>query len=193
MLSKKQDLITQSELAKRLDVSIACISKGMKSGRFKVFMVGTKKLLNYRDCKRVYIETRTNSGTPKHKVNTPIKKTKVKPVSDVSKKRPPPPEPEAPHDLHDARLKLEKYKSMKEQLNYEIMQGKYISIDDVSDLLSKLAQNLKKSILAIPARVGPIIAGETDAHKVRQLMIVEFKNSLQSVVDTNTLEEKLKK
>ena len=185
--TNRGEFVHQSELARRLGVSPNTINKGQKTGRFKAYIKDGKKLFNYRDCKRVYLETKTRSGTPK---KTAVKKVNGKKAEglDVSL----PPESGAPHDLHDARLKFEKYKSMKEQLNFEVMQKKYIKTEDVSKLLATLAQNIKKSVLSIPDRVGPIIAGETDPHKVRQIMIVEFKNSLQAIADTNTLEEKLK-
>ena len=198
-MKKNIKYIHQSELARRLGVSPNTINKGTKTGRFKVYIIDGKKMFDYQDCKRVYIETKTRGGTPK---KTAVKKLAKKVAKKVNGKKPDvsdvyssevlPPGTGAPHDLHDARLKFEKYKALKEQLNFEVMQKKYIKTEDVTKLLERLAQELKKAILAIPDRVGPIIAGETDPHKVRQIMIVEFKHSLQSITDTNTLEEKLK-
>lgn len=192
---QKTSLITQAELARRLNVSEQTIYKGAKSGRFKVYIKSGRKYFNYQNCKRVFIETSKVGGSPR---KIPIKRIngRTQKKIGVSGGQSIPvagevPEVTIPHDLADARIKYEKYKAMKEQFNFEVLQKKYIASEDVEKLLVMLAQNLKKSILSIPDRIGPIVAGETDQHKVRQMMIVELKQSLQNISDTNLIQKQL--
>jgi hypothetical protein len=64
--------------------------------------------------------------------------------------------------------------------------GKYLEYGKVKKEFCNIAENLKKSLLAIPDRIAPIIAGElgvTDHHEVRQILIREIKASLQGTVN----------
>lgn len=186
---EKSEFITRSELARRLGVSATTITKGINTGRFKTKNVKGKNLLNYRECKLSFLNTRTRSGCKTIGEMNAEKKTERTngkaiphyPATGKSKTT----DVGGMFDLHDVRLELERAKAMKEKLNLEILQGKHAPVDEIKKEFKHIAETLKKSILAIPDRIGPLVAGESDPHTVRQLLLVELKRSLQTIVINN--------
>lgn len=178
---KQKKLMTQIEASKIIGVSRVAICKGVASGRFKHYKQGNKKLVDVNQIKEVYKLTTKRSGSSsksKHlkKVNGSSKRI----IKDV--------ETGELFDVHDLKLQAERNKVQKEKILLEAALGKYIEIEKVKKEFCSIADNLKKSILAIPDRVGPIVAGESDPHTVRQILINELKNSLQGTV-TKKLKE----
>lgn len=179
-------LISKAECARRLGVSATTITKGLKSGRFRVYKRKGKELLDYAECKLAYLHT------AKH-LSAKVKKQKLKNKINGGREKKSSPERDSPEsndvdgmfDLHDIRLQAERNKALKEKLLLEVALGKYLKYDTVKKEFCNIAENLKKSILAIPHRIGPLLAAESDAHKVVQMMIVELKRSLQGTVDIN--------
>ena len=190
-------LISLSECARKLGVSTALISKGTKSGRFKLYKRKVngfvKPFVNYEECSKIYIVTANNGGNaPKggglsdkvtsrgqqqarQKSNSGSLPSGSGGDGDVDNM----------FDIHTIKLEKERWSAKKEKFNLEVSMGKYILMETITKEFVNMAETLKKSILAIPDRVGPIIAGEKDPHKVRQILIVEFKRSLQGIVTDN--------
>ena len=174
---KDNDLISKSETARRIGVSPTTITKGIKTGRFKVYKRQGKELLSYKQCKRAYLHTaRRGGGTPRggglsdHVYETKKSSSKSTDVDGM-------------FDLHDIRLEAERTKAKKEKLLLEVALGKYVEYEKTKKEFCNIAETLKKAILSIPSRIGPIIAGENDSHTIIQILNKELKNSLQGTVD----------
>ncbi len=90
--------------------------------------------------------------------------------------------PELAYDTM-ARSKMRKEAAMarKAELECAEREGKVIPKEDVEQLWKEVGINLQKSILSIPDRLAPVIAGEHDAHKVHRMLTDELKYTLRNL------------
>jgi len=171
----RKEYITQAEFARRIGIHPVTVGQGVKTGRWKLYYVDGSKLIKYAEAKRAFTLTKKNyMKGPIKKANGKTPKTLEISEDGLS---------DVPHDLHDARLQNEKYKAMKTRLDFEVAQAKVISFQDVYDTWKDISENLKKSILAIADRIGPLAAAEMDNHSCTMLLRTELKRSLQGIVD----------
>lgn len=175
---KNLKLMRQIEASKIIGVSRTTISLGIKSGRFKGYQKDGRILVDINQVKRAYKTTTRKHGSPSE--SKYLKNVNGKINNDIPSASK---DPYEIFDIHDLRLQAERNKAMKEKIQLEATLGKYLEFDKVKKEFCSIADNLKKSILAIPDRVSPIIAAETDEHIVRQTLVIELKRSLQGTVD----------
>jgi hypothetical protein len=84
-----------------------------------------------------------------------------------------------------ARAAKETFSAKVAQLQYEQKAGKLCRIDDVKRAAQETARVTRDAILAMPDRLAPVLAAETDHHKIRELLIKEFHNALTNLSHVN--------
>lgn len=87
------------------------------------------------------------------------------------------------NNIADARFELERYKAMKMKEEYLQTTGKLISLEEVEKAWVEVASALKKSLLSLPARIGPLLAGENNPHKATHMLKTELIQCLQDTVE----------
>ena len=80
-----------------------------------------------------------------------------------------------------AKLRKEKAMARKAELEAEEKAGNLIKIDEIKSMWMDIGIRVQKAILAIPDRLGPILASESDAHKVHRMMTEELKYALRNL------------
>lgn len=88
--------------------------------------------------------------------------------------------------LINERTKNEKIKAEKAQLELDIMHGKYIEVEEASEILKTIAIEFRQSVKGIIPRCSKIIAAETDPHRVSEILKEEISVALDRL---NTLDE----
>lgn len=196
-----------AECARTLGVSNTTIYKGMKTGRFKVYIRKVnnldKKFVDLNQARHVFKSTVTSSGSPPRGggLSDIVSKRTTKFAKKVAKKivkgnvnvngKKGKLELEHMFDMHDIRLETERLKAQKAKFDFELLQGKYISFEEVLKEFKHIAETLKSSVLAIPNRIGALVAAETDEHVVQQMLIIELKKSLTGIVKSNIVNKQL--
>ena len=84
-----------------------------------------------------------------------------------------------------ARSAKETFAAKTAQLHYEQKAGKLCRIDDVKRAAQETARVTRDAVLAMPDRLAPVLAAETDHHKIRELLIKEFHNVLTNLSHIN--------
>jgi hypothetical protein len=69
------------------------------------------------------------------------------------------------------------------RLEFEKAQGKLVDADANRKQNSDVARTIRDGMLAIPGRLAPICAAETDQKKVESLMLQEIKRELVRIAD----------
>jgi len=82
-----------------------------------------------------------------------------------------------------ARIVDMTYRAKLRRLEYEKVQGKLIDAEAVRKLIADANRTLRDGLLAIPGRLAPICAAETDQKKIESLMLREIKRELVRQAD----------
>lgn len=88
-----------------------------------------------------------------------------------------------PKNIAEARLQFETYRAKSEELDYRKKAGELILVEDVKREFEDIAIRTQKGVLAIVARISPIVAAETDEFKISALITAELKSSLRGISD----------
>jgi hypothetical protein len=65
------------------------------------------------------------------------------------------------------------------ELEYRKMAGELVPIDEVRGEVARLATALRESIMQLPARLGPVVAAESDAAKCIAAIEAELRQALR--------------
>lgn len=156
--------MSQTDFAAKLGVKAPSIIKARKSGRVEAKRDRGKIMLEWYSQSKRFKET-SYMFSPELKNNPkPHRKTEDK-----------------LDNLPDAKLAVEVLKAKRAKLEYEKAKGLTVDFEAVKNAWTGIANDLKKSILSISARIGPLCAAEKDVHKCTQLLTTELKNSLQLI------------
>ena len=74
-----------------------------------------------------------------------------------------------------------KAKALTAQAEYKKMIGELVPIGDVKKAAFNMARKLRDNFLAIPDRLGPVCASETNPEKVRNILMKEIKAVLENL------------
>ena len=80
-----------------------------------------------------------------------------------------------------ARALREKFAALNEQLEYETRRGELIPRDVVERTVFGLARAAQEALRAIPDRLAPMLAAESDPHVVHQLLDRELRIVIQQI------------
>jgi len=78
--------------------------------------------------------------------------------------------------LHREQLAIDKA-----EMEMKIARGHLLEIDTVGAILSTIAIETRQALLAIPARVGPLVAAEKDPVKVLKMLDEEIAQALENL------------
>lgn len=88
-----------------------------------------------------------------------------------------------PSALGDARAKREKYLAELARLKYELESGRLLDAREVEKAWFDKARIVRDAILNLPDRVAPLVASETDEHKVHRILTDELRSALEELAD----------
>ena len=193
-MKKKELYLNQTEFAKKVGKSNAAIINAIKRGRIFAIKKSNRVFIEYYSQSKRLKDTAPidlKSGNVSLKVakikasahKTNVSKANGKNLKDSKAKAEGASGDKIITDLHDARLESEIYKAKKSKLEYEKMQESVLDAEAVRKTWLGIAQNLKKSILGIPARIGPLAAAEKDPLKCTMLIMSELKISLKGIIE----------
>lgn len=148
------EMITASELARRIGVKPSYIAKLKKQGK----LIFTENNLIDSDAAQKFLKEN------KERVTT----------ND---------NPEDEESLTFHKTQTEKWKAKNEQLEYEVKLKKYVLIQDVENDAFEIAKIFKEQILTLPDRTCNIFAAESDPMVIRNQMIKEIKKLLDELSD----------
>ena len=91
-------------------------------------------------------------------------------------------------DLKD--MKLTDIRKLSEYINYQLKThelsqktGEVVAVEDVKKQAFDMARGVRDAILAIPPRIAPILASESNQHTIQTLMIKEITSALEALCD----------
>ena len=167
-----QELITQSELARRLGVSRQYIYKLVKSGKIK--KVGKK--VDYESaCESI----KMISDPARSKLSDKAEDVELSIDDGSDDKRNP--------TFAEAKTMKEIYSAKLAKLKYEEEAEILINKSQIYEKAHLVGRNIKQVLLSLPARVMEQLAVENDPRVINTILEKEVRDSLSS------LEEELKK
>lgn len=88
-----------------------------------------------------------------------------------------------PKDVTQAAAKTEKeyWLGRKAELDFKKMNQELVPIDDVKRQAFEMARGVRDSLLALPARVAPILAADSDQFSIQNKLMLEINTALESL------------
>lgn len=88
-----------------------------------------------------------------------------------------------PETVTQAAAKAEKeyWLGRKAELDFKKMNQELVSVDDVKRQAFEIARGVRDTILAIPARLAPILAADNDAFSIQNKLTIEINSALESL------------
>jgi len=80
-----------------------------------------------------------------------------------------------------SRERREKFKALREEMDYEKEMGRLIPMSAVEERWGKIAVTVRKSILALPDRLAPLMAAEDDARECWKMLDQECRAMLEDL------------
>lgn len=119
-------------------------------------------------------KTKTNR---KIKTSGPKPKTKTrkfKPLTEIKKRD---------LTLAECQRLHQKYKAALAELEYKKKSGELLSADEVKSAAFEIGRSIRDQVMNVPARLGPILAGESDPNKIVKMLNDEFRKALEQMTD----------
>lgn len=82
---------------------------------------------------------------------------------------------------HEAQTQEKRYKAALAKLEYEQKIAELVKIKQVQKEAFEIARKVRDGILNIPGRIAGILAAESDAFVIEQILIKEFKQILEEL------------
>lgn len=87
-------------------------------------------------------------------------------------------------DFEAARAEKELWRAKTCKLNFERLEGSLVDAESVRQAAFSKARLVRDSLLNIPARVSPILAAETNAKKINEILTQEIRQALENLCDS---------
>lgn len=170
-------LISQSEYAKRRDVSREAVRQAVAAGR--ISLIDGKIDPEVAD-----IQWAKNTRNPKAAFAQP------KPLLDYT----PPPDFHPPrtdtstsptiYDLQLSRAKREYHEANIAEMRERQKAGELVELADVHLAYTTLAAQLRSALERIPDKLAPRLTAETDEHTVHALLLAELDQAMMDMAQT---------
>jgi len=165
-------LLSLRGYAKHRGVSLAAVQKAIKSGRIVTTADGQ---IDSAQADATW-ETRTRPGQKRaDAVRTVI------PASE-----PPRPDPAGGLDYFKARAIRESYLARLAKIEFEERTAKLVSRDEVQVAAFTKARTVRDSLLNLPDRLAAMLAAESDADVVHQVMTAEIRKALDELAGADS-------
>lgn len=83
--------------------------------------------------------------------------------------------------LLKTRIKSEVERAKLLEIKAKVEAGKYVDADDVKVAAFNKARVVRDALLNIPERLAAVLAAESDARRVHQLMVAEIRSALEEL------------
>jgi len=83
----------------------------------------------------------------------------------------------------EARTLHEQLKVALKQMELKIMRGDYVLVDDVNRQGFTIGMQIKEALKAMPERLAPTLAAESDAFEIKQILNIEINMVLEGLFD----------
>ena len=97
------------------------------------------------------------------------------------------PESEEAVDYNTERAKLVRAKRRNEELDLKIRENQLHSSEDVEHVLTNMLINFRSRLMAIPARLSPILSKKTDKAEIFKILKAQVDEALNELSDFNAL------
>lgn len=97
------------------------------------------------------------------------------------------PESEEEVDYNTERALLVRVKRLNEELDLKIRENQLHSSEDVELVLSNMLINFRSRLMAIPARLSPILSKKTDKAEIFKIIKAQVDEALNELSDFNAL------
>ena len=84
-------------------------------------------------------------------------------------------------DLVQERAALAREQRIQTEMKNAELRGELVRAEEIRRALFTVARSARNGLLTIPDRLATTLAGETDAHKIHQLMEREIENVLEEI------------
>ena len=173
------ELVSLREYARRRGVSAMAVSKAAKAGRITLVDGKVDPSTADRDW-----QARTNPGQLAHRAQAPGRQADPHTGHEVPKA-----DPDEGHNGAEssngkgasgaayghARAIREGYQARLAKIEYEKEVGTLVSADEVRASSFKLARTARDSLLSMPDRLAPVLAGESNQFEVHRIMSEEIR------------------
>jgi hypothetical protein len=177
-------LITQSEFARRVEVTPSAVCQAVKEGRIQLI---DGKI----DPAVADVQWRANTRNPKAAFAQP------KPLLDfaaIAAAQATPVDPALPipdsaltqvvYDLQLSRAKREHHEANIAEMRERQKAGELVELAQVHLAYTTLAAQLRSALERIPDKIAPRLAAETDEHAVHTLLLAELDQALADMATT---------
>jgi len=185
------------QYAKHRGVSAAAVTYAVKEGRisFHIDSVTGKRYVESEEADKQWAErtgARKNkdsdswaAGFPDSKPSDPPPQSEVSNDEELDDDDEADPEEGSarPPNIYISKAEKEHYLAKQAKLSYEIKAGKLVEVEKVRAEWAKIALTIRNSIMTIPDRLAPALAGQTDADKIHELLTQEFIQALEALSD----------
>lgn len=113
-----------------------------------------------------------------------LKATNHKYINYLRKKNP---ESDENIDYNTERAKLIRAKRQKEEAELKLMEGRLHEADVIETVMKDMLVNFKVRLMAIPAKLSPVVAKKTDRAEIFKLMKSQIDESLEELADFETV------
>ena len=145
----EEQYMSRLKFSKLLGIAYSTLQHAIKTGKVQVVTRNGKQVINANTEREAYVQSRKG----KYKTNLKISKQDEHGVM-----------------LHigEANLRTSVYKSKTAEMEYYQRLEHLVPVVRVNSVWQNIAKDLQKSIMAIPARIGPLMAGITDPYEAAQ-------------------------
>lgn len=185
------ELVSLREYARRRGVSAMAVSKAAKAGRITLVEGKVDVAAADRDW-----PANTNPGQRAFKAVPPEALSEANGQGEAPAAEAGEGQTEAAADpkkntsgaaYGQARAIREGYAARLAKIEYEKEVGSLISVDTVRVAAFKAARTARDSLLSMPDRLAPVLAGETDEFKVHQLLSEEIRRVCDDIAAAKSL------
>lgn len=81
----------------------------------------------------------------------------------------------------EAKAEKEYWLGRKAELEFKKMNGELISIEEVKREAFETAKSVRDTLLAIPARLAPVLAADNDQFSIQNKLMIEINTALESL------------
>lgn len=165
-------LMTKAEYSRFRGVSDSAVSKAIKSNRVVCVPHENQMWVDVEASEIAWQQNTDFSQTRTAEQTTPLK---YRDEND-----PKPTEPKLAN-FADARAQRERIEARIRGLELERRLGKLINADEVATQAYADGRKVRNAMRAIPDRLAPILAAETDVHKLHTMLLREIDNVLEGL------------
>jgi hypothetical protein len=163
---------TLSAYARHINASAPYVTKLKSQGRLVLQQENGKEVVNFEMSDRLIRNTTDmgRAGNGRSATQDGSSSRPVEPLADGAR---------TDVTFRKAQAHEKAYAAKIEELRYREMAGELIKVSVVESVWSHAMAGMREHMLQIRARLAPMLANETDAHKVEQMLEIEHNQALQ--------------